>query len=129
MNNTLEGFINDNLITDENKDDVLYFEYSEKAAKQFGYHTAILNDGKRINFTSQTTGDYNQDYMWKDKVQFEPVKRIDISQWQYDNFLSMESKMSVVMSRMLQQEMNNRMRNYGNLSSGFNDYNPRKYRM
>ena len=109
MDNILEGVIRDNLVTEENKNDSIYFEYSEKAAKQFGYHTAILNNGQKINFTCQSTGGFNDNYKFEDKVQFEPVKRTDIAKWQYDNYLSMQSKMQNVMSRRMQDEMNMRM--------------------
>jgi hypothetical protein len=123
MNNVLEGFIRDNLIMDENRDDVIHFSYSGKAAKSFGYHTAILNNGEKIKFTCQTTDKSSDDeYKWEDKVQFEPIKRIDIAQWQYDNYLSMESKMTNVMRKMIEEEA--RARNLDGLesTSGYRNY-------
>jgi hypothetical protein len=112
----LKGQTRDNLITDENKNEIFYFTYSEKAAKTFGYHTAILENGQKIDFTCQSSDKSTDYYKWDDKVTFEPVKRVDIAQWQYDNFLSMESKMQNVMRKMMEKEMDDR---YGYRPNGF----------
>jgi hypothetical protein len=112
----LKGQIRDNLITEENKNDIIYFTYSEQAAKRYGYHTAILKNGQRVNFTCQSKDKSTDDYKWEDKVTFEPVKRVDIVQWQYDNYLSMQSKMENITRKMMEREMDEK---YGYRPNGF----------
>jgi hypothetical protein len=106
MNSTLQGVARDHVVTEENKNEIVHFAYSEKAAKQFGYHSAILKNGEKINFTCQGK-QKDSNYKWEDKVEFEPIKKSDIAQWQHDNFHTLESKINVMNQRRMEQEMSN----------------------
>ena len=93
------------IIMDKEANQEIYFYYSEEAAQQFGYSTAILKSGEKLNFTCQSENEFSKMYGWKDKQELGPINKSDIEKWEFKKFLNPESQLRYQMDKNLQDRM------------------------
>lgn len=108
---------------DKESNQEIYFYYSEEAAQQFGYSTAILKSGENLNFTNQSENGFPKMYGWKDKQELGPIKKADIEKWEFKKFLNPESQLR----DQIDQDLRNRMYDEAMRHSEMNNPSHRKY--